>query len=127
MERRFVIEIPGELPGRNEAEAAARGNKFCGAALKHKHTNRVAMAALRCRDTAWVPMRRFHVRVMWRCRNKRKDPDNITAGIKYLLDGLVSGAIVTGDRWANVLSISHTWTVDKEAPGVVVELVEVTD
>ncbi len=121
-QRRFQVFIPGELPARNESELAARGNKFAGGAMKHKHTNRVAMAALRARDLTWVPLERFALEVEFRCRNRRKDPDNILGGLKYLLDGLVAAEIVAGDRWANVAAIAPTWTVDKDNPGVLVTL-----
>ena len=120
--RRFQVFIPGELPARNDSEAAARGNKFAAAGLKHKYTKRVAMAVMRARDVAWVPLSRFSLAVEFKCKNRRKDPDNILGGLKYLLDGLVAGGLVSGDRWANVLGIVPSWSVDKDNPGVLVTI-----
>lgn len=124
--RRFILNLSGELPSRNECELVSRGNRYAAASQKKRHTQRVAQCALRCRDVAWVPMERYRVQVTWRCKDKRRDPDNIFGGgIKFLLDGLQMAEIVTGDGWKNVQSIVSTWTVDAEAPGVMVELVEV--
>jgi hypothetical protein len=123
--RRFSVWVQGEVPSRNESELAARGNRFGAGALKKKHTNRVAMTCLRCKDVGWVPMDRYRVLVEFRCKDKRKDPDNLLGGLKYILDGLVLAEVVRGDRWANVVEIRPSWVVDKEAPGVQVVLEEV--
>lgn len=118
MGRLFQVFIPGELPGRNESEWAARLHHMAGAGMKRKHTNRVAAVCRQGCDCAWVPMDRFVLHVEFRMKSRRKDPDNILGGLKYLLDGLVTAGVVRGDRWANVLGIYPTWTVDKERPGV---------
>jgi hypothetical protein len=83
------------------------------------------MCCLRVRQIGWVPFDRYRVRFDFRCKDKRKDPDNILGGIKYLLDGIVQAEIVAGDRWANVLAIETIWAVDRDEPGVLVTLEEV--
>lgn len=124
MKRRFTFWIDGQLPARNDSEGAARACWQAGSALKRKHTRLVEIAARRVKDVAWVPMRQFTVRVEYRCPNRRKDPDNIIGGLKYILDGLQEANVITNDGWRNVIEIGQMWVLDAEHPGVLVELEE---
>jgi Holliday junction resolvase RusA-like endonuclease len=123
--RSVTLHLPYNLPSRNESEALARNNKYGAANVKRQWTNAVARAARGQLGIAWVPMDRFEVEVLFKQPDKRKDPDNIIGGLKYLLDGLTDGGAIKGDRWSNVKAIRTSWKVDKQAPGVVVQLVEV--
>jgi Holliday junction resolvase RusA-like endonuclease len=51
--------------------------------------------------------------------NRRRDPDGLVAGgLKIIFDALQEAGLMQNDGWANVLSISPTWRVDKTKPGV---------
>lgn len=58
----------------------------------------------------------------WQTKNRRKDPDNIAFGIKYILDGLVSAGILRNDGWKEIGTILHTFEVNNQNPGVRVRL-----
>lgn len=45
----------------------------------------------------------------WYCENKRKDPDNISAGQKFIFDGLVRACVLPNDGWREVATILHTF------------------
>lgn len=124
MGRRFTVWIDGQLPARNDSERAARACWQAGSALKQKHTRRVELAALRVKDVAWVSMRRYTVRVEYHCPSRRRDPDNILGGLKYILDGLQAAGVIENDAWRNVMEIGQTWLLDKSRPGALVELEE---
>ncbi len=51
---------------------------------------------------------------------RRRDPDNLLAGQKFILDALQPRHLA-GDGWGNVLSLSYAWRhADKGQPGVMV-------
>lgn len=53
-------------------------------------------------------------------RNRRRDPDNITAGAKKLIfDSLRHAGFLKNDGWADVLGINAFWAVHQTQPGVV--------
>ena len=60
----------------------------------------------------------------WITKNLRKDPDNVSAGIKFVLDGLVQAGIQPDDRRMQINSITHEFGVDKHNPRVEVVLRE---
>lgn len=60
--------------------------------------------------------------VIWYCRDKRKDKDGISAGIKFILDGLVKAKIIPDDNWKWIGDIHHTFAVDKKQPRIEVVL-----
>jgi hypothetical protein len=72
----------------------------------------------------WDPGARYDVDVYWAMTDRRMDPDNISAGIKFILDGF-QPKILANDGWRNVRSIMHMFGVENQ-PCVVVTLKEVT-
>ena len=69
-------------------------------------------------------MRNAYVTCRWIERNAKRDPDNICAGLKFILDTLVYKKILPGDGWADVLGIAHAFAIDASNPGVLVTLNE---
>lgn len=55
---------------------------------------------------------------VWYCQNRRADPDNISAGQKYIFDGMILADVIPNDGWKQINSISHKFEVDKENPRV---------
>ena len=72
------------------------------------------------------PVRKYPVEITchWICKDRRQDPDNVSAGVKFLLDGLVKAGIIKNDGFNEIKSIHHTFEVDKQNVGVVVTLNE---
>ena len=66
--------------------------------------------------------RQIDIHCHWICRDKRKDPDNIATGVKFILDGLVKAGILKNDGFNEIKSIHHTFEVDKQNVGVVVTI-----
>jgi hypothetical protein len=118
-----MFTIQGELPDLTtiiKESKRGRGNWQPYNDLKHEYTIRV-MAA--CRGIK--PFAKVDVEILWICKNKRKDKDNIMAGTKFVLDGLVVEGIIDNDGWKDIGHITHGFIVDKENPRVIVELTEV--
>jgi hypothetical protein len=52
-------------------------------------------------------------------RDRRRDPDNLTAGPrKLILDALKAAQLIPGDGWQYVHGLAHYWTIDKMRPGI---------
>lgn len=118
-----VFIIPGRLPGLNEIIDMARANKFDAAEQKKTYTDMVFWYAKK----AHLPkMQRVKVRVTWFESNSKRDPDNIHAGVKFILDGLVLAGIIPNDNQQHVAEIHHDpIRIDRVDPRIEVELEEV--
>ncbi len=116
------LTIPGRLPGLNEIIDAARGNKYKAAQQKQEYTNMVAW----CAKAARLPrMERVDMAFYWYEPNRRRDKDNIMAGQKFILDGLVEAGVLKNDGWKQIRDVSHRFAVDPGNPRVEIELMEV--
>jgi hypothetical protein len=47
------------------------------------------------------------VKVFWIVPNNKKDTDNVTSEIKFLLDGVVLSGLISNDGRKNIRHISH--------------------
>ena len=122
---RYKIIIPGELPTLNEIIAESkkgRGKYQPYNELKKEHTESIAWIA---KAGIGKELNKINLYITWHCKNRRKDKDNIAAGVKFILDGLVGGGIIKNDGWSEVGTIKHTFEVDKDNPRVVVIIKEV--
>ncbi len=110
----FFIE--GSLPGLNEIIAAAKsfGNRKTKwnayAAMKKEYGEIISAYILKSR---LVPMEKVGIECTWVCKNRRKDPDNISAGIKFILDALVHQKIIPEDGWQYVRWITHSFELSE--------------
>lgn len=111
--------IPGRLPGMNEIIKAARTNKYQAAKQKKTFTELVFW------QTKYPQPVKTPVSILcvWYEKNKRRDPDNISAGIKFILDGLVHAKILQNDGWDQIKRIEHRFKVS-EREGVKIFLFE---
>jgi len=59
--------------------------------------------------------------ILW-CRwmegNKRRDPDNVFAGQKFILDAMVNLGVIKDDSQDYVAAIFHTLAIDRVKPRV---------
>lgn len=113
---KFVI--PGELPDLNQIIKASKAHWAAYNNMKREYTALVKLSAGRLPKID----KKADIIIRWFAKNKRKDPDNIAAGVKFLLDGLVEAGKLKNDGWNQVNSISHLFEVDKENPRVEVTI-----
>lgn len=116
------FEIPGELPSMNEIIAKSKQHYAVYSKMKKKFTQLVIDSA---EGLPVIESANFHI--IWHCKDKRKDKDNIVAGQKFIFDGLVDGGILKNDGWKEVGNISHSFYIDKANPRIEVEIFEVKD
>lgn len=117
-----TIIIPGELPDLNQIIGASKDHWGSYSSLKKANTQLVAFCTKQATKQKY---KKIDLEITWYCKNKRKDKDNIMAGTKFILDGLVEAGIIKNDGWANVGDIRHKFDVDKQAPRVEVKITEV--
>lgn len=118
-----VFIIPGRLPDLNEIIDAARSHWSKSAEQKKTYTDMVYW----CVKKAHLPkMQRVKVRITWFESNAQRDPDNIHAGVKFIMDGLVLAGIIPNDTQRYVADIFHDpIQIDRVDPRIEVELEEV--
>jgi hypothetical protein len=121
--KEISIWIPVVFPSRNESERAARSSKFAGASLKKKYTKLAVTFIGPYARRGWTPLQRYSVSFLWVCKDKRHDPDNVMAGMKFVFDGMVAAGLVADDRWENVQKIENRFAVCKSNPGVRINVI----
>lgn len=121
----YKIVIPGELPDLNTIIAESkrgRGKWQPYNEMKQEYTEMVAWIA---KSEIKKQLKKIDLDITWICKNKRKDKDNIAAGIKFILDGLVTAGVIADDGWEQVNDFRHSFKVDKDNPRIEVKIREV--
>lgn len=131
--RTAAFFVSGPLPGQNEIIAlhnayrakSARGKmRNAYVAEKKKQTQRIAELAL----AAKVPkMVRAYFVMEWFEAKRNRNPDNIAAAIKFVLDGLVTARVLVNDGWSEIAGWENHFRVVRpgQKQGVWVTLREV--
>jgi len=111
------VEIPEGLPGQNEQLKASsiiyskRGSKLRTAytETKEKYTKMVAneLQAQGCIPDK--PYDRIKIAFEWFEPNKRRDPDNIRAAAKFIIDGMVWAGMIVNDNLTHVVGLSDEY------------------
>lgn len=114
------FEIPGRLPGLNEIIDAAKRNPHEYARMKETCTAMVAWLAKKLPRFEKVALV-----ITWYEPDQRRDFDNIMAGQKFILDGMVQAGTIPNDSQKYVRGIMHRFEVDRQNPRVEVEIVDV--
>ena len=113
------FEIPGRLPGFNEIIDAAKRNPHEYARMKETYTAMVAWLVKKLPRFEKVALV-----ITWYEPDQRRDPDNIMAGQKFILDGLVAAGTIPNDSQRYIQGILHRFRVDKQNPRIEVEIVD---
>jgi Holliday junction resolvase RusA-like endonuclease len=116
------LEIPGRLPGLNEIIDAAKqgkGKYQPYAMMKEHYTTMIAWLAKKLPKYEKVGLL-----ITWHEPDRRRDPDNITAGQKFILDGMVAAGTIPNDSQKHIKGIVHRFRVDRKAPRVEVEIID---
>lgn len=117
------IEYLGRLPGLNEIiteSKKGRGKYQPYAIMKEQYTSEIGWLAKKMPS-----YQKVNVTITWIEPNRRRDPDNIQAGAKFVMDGLVAGGVIKDDSQRYVKSIRHFFEVDKENPRIEIDVEEV--
>lgn len=114
--------IPHRLAGLNELISAINRNRFIGNKLKQEQTQLVALYAKRLKKLK----NPVYLEFVWHEPNSKRDPDNLAAGKKFCLDGLVVAGILPNDTQKWVLGFTDQWILS-DTPGVLITIKEVTD
>jgi hypothetical protein len=126
-DRLAVIWIDGPLPGMNEMIAAAKGSRGKGLAysrMKKEWTDRVwAISKSTGINKPAAFDRPVSLQFVWVERDKKRDPDNVTAARKFILDGLVNAGVLQGDGWRWINGWWDRWDVNPDRPGVGVNII----
>ncbi len=89
--------LPGEFTDLNTYINKERTNRILAAMIKRDETLRVQYELLgRVNFIREYPV---IIEFFWRCKNAKKDPDNIAFAKKFILDGMVKGMILQNDTW----------------------------
>ena len=118
---KYLLFIPGRLPGLNEIIKEARGNKYAAAKQKKYWTRKVADIT-RLSVCNIKPMGKVWIYFTWIEKNKRRDPDNICVAKKFIMDGLVLAGLLSADGWSNIAGFTDSWEIGD--PGVWIEIRE---
>lgn len=113
------LEIPGRLPGLNEIIEAAKSHFGAYAKMKEEHTTAITWLAKQAR---LAKFEKAYLVITWFEPDRRRDPDNIMAGQKFILDGLVQAGVLPGDSQKYIQGIYHRFRVDRKNPRVEVEI-----
>ena len=117
------FEIPGRLPGLNEIIDAAKqgkGKYQPYAMMKEEYTTMIGWLAKKLPKYEKVVLI-----ITWYEPDRRRDPDNIMAGQKFILDGLVQASTIPNDGQRHIQGILHRFDVDRKNPRVEVEIVDI--
>ena len=115
-----TLVIENRFPSLNATLAAAKRHWSIYAKEKRRLTQAVALLA---KVQQIKPVKRAIIRFCWYEKNKRRDPDNISAaGKKPILDGLVEAGVLKDDGWSVIHGLEDRYFVDKERPRVEVTI-----
>ena len=115
-----TVTIPGEFPTLNNVLAATKRHWSLYSTTKRKQTTKAAFIAKQELKPVTGPV---DIEFAWTTTNKRKDPDNVSHGAKYVIDGLVKAGILADDSRRVVRSLTHTFPPPNRIhPRVVVTL-----
>ena len=115
-----TLVIESRFPSLNATLAAAKRHWSIYAKEKRRLTQAVALLA---KVQQLKPVKRAVIRFTWYEKNKRRDPDNISAaGKKPILDGLVEAGVLKDDGWSVIHGLEDRYFVDKERPRVEVTI-----
>ncbi|MGM0175730.1 RusA family crossover junction endodeoxyribonuclease [Enterococcus sp. DIV0800] len=112
------ITIKNHLTDLNAYIAAINRNRLAGNRIKQKETYVVRHAFLQKIDEFKNLKLPIALDIIWFCKDKRKDKDNIAFAIKFILDGMIAAGVIKNDGWSEISGFSHHFEVDKKRPRI---------
>ena len=119
----YRFTINGRLPGLNEIIRACRQNKYLAAKQKADTEKIIMLAANRLKNKKFEKVK---IHICWHEPNKRRDKDNIRAGIKFILDALTAIQVIQNDNWRVIEDLEDSFCVDSKNPKVIVDITDLS-
>jgi hypothetical protein len=116
----YKFEIPGELSDLNKIISVSKKHWSNYAELKRTETELVAFCAF-----PLPTFEKIDIHIKFYCKNMKRDPDGMLAGLKPIFDGLVVAKKIRNDGWKHIGNISFDFEVDKRHPRIEVRLKEI--
>ena len=120
-----ILILKDRFPGLNEVIAASKAHYGAYSSMKRSVTLSVAAQATAARLKPHQD--RTIIEFHWYEKNKRRDPDNIRHGAKYILDGLVEAGILQDDSQKYIGGFIDYFNIDKSNPHVEVRIYEMSE
>ena len=115
--------INGRLIGLNEYTKVNRTKSYLANKLKKEQEEIVTWSAKACKLEK-IRTYPIGLKIHWYEPNAKRDIDNITFAVKFILDGLVKSGYIENDSQRYVKSIEHIVDIDRDNPRVEVEVIE---
>ncbi len=112
----FCFTIQGRLPDFNEIVAVTKQHWGGYSNMKRKFTNHCAQSIIAAGRVKFTDPIAIHMD--WFVKDKRRDPDNVFVGTKFILDALVTMEVIENDSMKWVKAISNTVSHDPKNPRV---------
>ena len=113
--------IPMILPGMNQIIAEAKKYRQAYGKLKKRLEADLCMF-IREQATGYKFSGAVYIKFCWVEKHTRRDPDNIAAGKKFLLDALQTEGVIGQDNWKHIIGWEDKWRLDKKNPGIELEI-----
>ena len=115
-----MIVIKDKLAGLNDYTRACRYSEYAGAKMKKENEEWIIANVIpqHVRSPKNFPIK---VKIRWYERDERRDVDNITFAVKFILDAFVRLSILPDDSRKYVSKIEHEVLIDKNNPRIEVE------
>jgi len=107
------LVIPGELPTMNEIIDKSKTHWGKYKKMKDKWMELITYMCQRQEIPFFHAVR---LNITYYRKNMMYDPDNLSAGKKFILDGLQQAGCIENDGWKEIKGFSESWEVDKENP-----------
>ena len=113
MKKRYEFTVIRKLPSLNEIIAFAKmqGRGSAYARIK-RETEKVVVSSIGNHGTPNI--NNADITMTWHEQHKRRDPDNVAASCKYLLDGMVASGLIENDTYKYIKSIKHNFKYGSE-------------
>jgi Holliday junction resolvase RusA-like endonuclease len=123
----FSFYSEEKIPGFNEMVTAAKGfgtrkkgKIFNGYTyMKNLWTTKLVETIKKNKISS---VDRVYLHMVWIEPNTKRDPDNISSFIKFILDALQKANIIPNDGWANIVGFSHEFIRIPKKRGVTVRI-----
>jgi Holliday junction resolvase RusA-like endonuclease len=125
-----ILTLDYALPTMNDIIKASkqvrRGKKYYSAytTLKKKYTTLIAEELVTQHCVPDVPYDQIRLNIVWVESTKKRDPDNVCAGRKFVLDAMVDVGIIVDDTRDHVLGFDDSFPVSQKR-SVSIRIVEV--
>ena len=120
----YRFTIPARLPGANEYIRSCRTNKFI--ANKDKHNTEFFIICCVPVSMRGLNLEKVKIKFTWVEQQRKRDPDNIRFGAKFILDALQQCKVLKQDNLSTITALEDEFVVNKTTKAhVIVEITEV--